>query len=460
MIQEFVKNTDYKIKTKNGFEDFDGLVKTKAEKINIITIITETFKRVSCTEFHKFFDKDNSIIQAKDIVEGMEIWTKDGLERVISISKELKSNFEVIDVVNSESNSFYVNDINSHNCDEFAFVQKNIAEDFWNSNYPTISSSKESKVIIISTPNGGNNLFYRLYHEAERGINAFKHKKITWREVPGRDDEWANTQLKNMTAEQFAQEFNCEFILGNVNTLVNTLSLDKLSRMVQTNPFLIELQGRLRIYERPESGASYIIGVDPAKGTGLHDSAVQIMKIVKEDKKVSLEQVATFQDNRTQPYTLAEITSRLSIYYNNALIMCENNGEGSAVIQHLWWTFENPNLYNTGSKEKSLGIRATRTSKQKAVLDMKKMAENDQLIIRDNNTFTELTEFIEDENGQFHGREGFPDDLVSALYWACYAMELDIHDEDLNIYTNEEDEEDDVWGLLSDVNPRTEEYIF
>ena len=50
--------------------------------------------------------------------------------------------------------------------DEFAFVPNHIAEQFFSSVYPTISSGKSTKVIIISTPNGMN-MFYKLY-DAER----------------------------------------------------------------------------------------------------------------------------------------------------------------------------------------------------------------------------------------------------------------------------------------------------
>ena len=40
--------------------------------------------------------------------------------------------------------------------DEFAFVPHNVAEDFFSSVYPTISSGKNTKVVIVSTPNGMN----------------------------------------------------------------------------------------------------------------------------------------------------------------------------------------------------------------------------------------------------------------------------------------------------------------
>ena len=52
--------------------------------------------------------------------------------------------------------------------DEFAFIPNHIADQFFSSVYPTISSGKSTKVIIISTPHGMN-MFYKLWHDAERG---------------------------------------------------------------------------------------------------------------------------------------------------------------------------------------------------------------------------------------------------------------------------------------------------
>jgi len=59
--------------------------------------------------------------------------------------------------------------------DEFCHVHRNIQEEFWSSNYPTISASKESRLILISTPLGMYDLFYTIYTKAESGKGPFKH---------------------------------------------------------------------------------------------------------------------------------------------------------------------------------------------------------------------------------------------------------------------------------------------
>ena len=70
--------------------------------------------------------------------------------------------------------------------DEFAFVPNHIAESFFASVYPTITSGQNTKVIIVSTPHGMNH-FYRMWHDAEKGKNGYIFTDVHCSEVPGRD---------------------------------------------------------------------------------------------------------------------------------------------------------------------------------------------------------------------------------------------------------------------------------
>ena len=86
--------------------------------------------------------------------------------------------------------------------DEFAFVPNNIADQFFSSVYPTISSGKSTKVIIISTPHGMN-MYYKLWHDAERGTNEYIPTEVHWSEVPGRDAEWKAQTIRNTSEQKF-----------------------------------------------------------------------------------------------------------------------------------------------------------------------------------------------------------------------------------------------------------------
>lgn len=93
--------------------------------------------------------------------------------------------------------------------DEFAFVPENIALEFMASVYPVISSGKTTKLFIVSTPNGYN-MFYKIWNDSIEGRNGYANFGCTWRDVPGRDEAWAEETRKNMGSEQkFQQEFEC-----------------------------------------------------------------------------------------------------------------------------------------------------------------------------------------------------------------------------------------------------------
>ena len=134
--------------------------------------------------------------------------------------------------------------------DEFAFVPNHIADQFFSSVYPTISSGKSTKVIIISTPHGMN-MFYKLWHDAERGQNEYIPTEVHWSEVPGRDAAWKEQTIKNTSEQQFKVEFECEF-LGSVDTLI---SPSKLRTMPYSDP--IKQNKGLAIYENVEPEKLY-----------------------------------------------------------------------------------------------------------------------------------------------------------------------------------------------------------
>ena len=163
--------------------------------------------------------------------------------------------------------------------DEFAFIPNHIAEQFFSSVYPTISSGKTTKVIIISTPNGMN-MFYKLWHDAERGKNDYKPLEVHWSAVPGRDAKWKEETIRNTSERQFTQEFECEF-LGSVDTLI----VSKLRNMVYNDP--IQRNKGLDVYEEPKKPEhQYLMTVDVARGTGKDYSAFVVFDITSFPYKI------------------------------------------------------------------------------------------------------------------------------------------------------------------------------
>lgn len=443
----FVENTKYDILTPYGWCDFSGINKKGADKLFNIKS-GEDF--VTATTNHTFY-VDGEKKKVCDLVPNID--KIDGCSNSISnISYDRTDDvFDVINV-NNEKNMFLVNRCHhTKNCmDEFAFVPKAVADAFWAANYPTISASIDAKIIIISTPCGVFNSFHLLYTRAERKENEFVSFKSTWRDVPGRDNNWAREQIRNLGETRFSQEFEGDF-LGSTNTVIVPSVLEYLFTQY-IEPEIKEMEEKFRIYKKPEKGAIYVLGCDCSKGTGEDFSVVQVLRI-NSFSPLIYEQVAVFEDNFTDVYSFADIINRISIYYNNAYIMVENNAEGAAVVNKLWWDIETENLVNTGNKAANLGIRATRNTKPKAVLLMKKLIEDNCIILRDKNTIEQLASYVE-KNGKYFGKD-LHDDTVSALYWASYVSQMDIFDEEITLKSpfavDEDKSEEEIWGILADI---------
>ena len=83
--------------------------------------------------------------------------------------------------------------------------------------------STNTKVIIISTPNGLNS-FIECGQRLEENRSSYKTFSANWRDVPNSNDDWAQETLANVGAERFQQEYECDF-LGSSNTLISTTKL-------------------------------------------------------------------------------------------------------------------------------------------------------------------------------------------------------------------------------------------
>ena len=118
--------------------------------------------------------------------------------------------------------------------DEFAFVPPNEANEFFASVYPVISSGKNSKVIIVSTPNGAQGLYYDIWTQAnlntmdpEKNAEGWKPIRIDWFEVPGRDEKWKKQQIASVGIEKWEQEFECQFTSSSFQKLIPSELTDR-----------------------------------------------------------------------------------------------------------------------------------------------------------------------------------------------------------------------------------------
>jgi len=287
--------------------------------------------------------------------------------------------------------------------DEFAFVQN--SEEFYTSTYPVISSGKESKVIITSTPNGMNNMFYKIWQKAATGESGYKAFTVTWDAVPGRDEAWKEETIKNTSPEQFKQEYECQFI-GSTSTLVDA---NIIMGMISRQP--VDVIWDTNIYEKPEKGHQYVMVVDVAKGRGMDYSTFMVIDITSTPFK----QVAVFRDNNISPLLFPTTICKIGRLYNEALVVIENNDAGQVVCNAVYYEEEYDNMFVT-SRVKSNGLGVTMSTKVKRIgcSNMKDLIEQGKLQICDANTIVELSAFGPVGNS-YAGTGGEHDDLVMNL---------------------------------------------
>ena len=301
--------------------------------------------------------------------------------------------------------------------DEFAFVPNHIAESFFASVYPTITSGKNTKVIMVSTPHGMNH-FYKYWHDAERGKNEYVPTDVHWSEVPGRDDVWKEQTIANTSEQQFKVEFECEF-LGSINTLI---APSILRNMVYDVP--ITKNAGLDIYEKPEKDHNYIATVDVARGLGNDYSAFIVFDVTQFPYKV----VAKYRNNEIKPMLFPNVILDVAKGYNNAYLLVEVNDIGDQVASILQYDLEYENILMASmrgrngqivgqgfsGKKTQLGVRTTASVKKLGCSNLKTLIEDHKLITCDYEIISELTTFAQKHNS-FEAEEGCNDDLAMCL---------------------------------------------
>ncbi len=332
--------------------------------------------------------------------------------------------------------------------DEFAFVPNHIADSFFASVYPTITSGKSTKVIMVSTPHGMNH-FYRYWHDAERGKNEYVATEVHWSEVPGRDAVWKEQTISNTSEQQFRVEFECEF-LGSVDTLI---SPSKLRTMTYDDP--IKSNKGLDIYEEPVDKHDYLLTVDVARGVGIDYSAFVLVDITTYPHKI----VGKYKNNEIKPMIFPNIIHQMAKAYNNAFILVEVNDIGDQVASIIHFDLEYENLLMCAMRGRAgqivgqgfsgtktqLGVKMSKAVKKIGCSNLKTIIEDDKVIFRDYDIISELTTFIQ-KHHSFEAEEGCNDDLAMCLviYAWCvvqdYFKELTEQDVRKRLYEDQRDQ--------------------
>jgi len=457
-----------------------------ANRFNIITTARQAGKSTTTCAFilwYIIFHADKTVAllankgdTAREILgriqlayQHLPVWLQQGIKEWNKGSMELENGSRVIASATS-TDSIRGYSINLLFIDEAAFIEN--WDDFFTSVYPTISSGSESKIILVSTPNGLNH-FYSIWINAIEKRNQYQSIRVAWQDVPGRNDAWKQDTLAamNFDNEKFEQEYCCEF-LGSSGTLIAGW---KLKEMVHQTP-AVNKEG-LAQYAQPVKDHVYMMVCDVSRGKGLDYSAFQLMDVTV----MPYQQVCVYRNNHIGPADYAEIIHRVAKAYNNASVLIEVNDIGEQVSHTLHYDLGYENVLfteNAGRSGKRVtsgfgggsvdkGIRTTKIVKSIGCSILKLLVEQNQLVVNDFHTIHEFSTFSKKGNS-FEAESGKHDDMVMPLVLFAWLSEQQYFKDYTNINTllsmkekSDEDMEQDMvpFGFFEDGREEYDEMI-
>ena len=379
------------------------------------------------------------------------------------IPKEIKpsvtaySNKQVLFDNNSEIRAFATggNSLAGFSCDiialdEAALWPPSVAETFFTTTMPVLSSRKNSKAIMVSTPRGTvNNKFYDIWSQANSN-EQFNNKegwipfRIDWWDVPGRDEEWKAQQIATMGIERFRQEFGCEFSSSGTALLIPDDNIAAFRRYLSKCPDPVEVNFcenetrppvNAQIWEAYDPTHTYVAGGDVCEGTGNDASVIDIMDVTNirkdENGKGGIKIVATISTTNSGVLEFAGSCANLLKQYNWPPFIVENNGVGSGFIEALLYTFNAPadRVFSERKADGTIryGIHSSNAIKLEAALFARELVTTDEIgmEITDKLLVDEMGTFIRKATSTsitYAASGNAHDDHMMTWIWALYLL--------------------------------------
>ncbi len=359
----------------------------------------------------------------KKIFLELPIWMKTGIEIWNKSEIEFENGTRIM-TDGPSSDSFRGYTCNIIYVDETAYIKKNLWDEFVDSVMPTMNSLIFKQVIMTSTANGVNH-FEAICKRAQASSSEERFVTTSWKNVPHyskqgvllKPAEYKKQVIAKFGKKYFAQTEECAF-LGSSDTLILGDSLRDIENRVE-NITLIpnNILNDLSVYKLVEKNHNYIVSVDPSKD-GIDDFSISVTDVTQ----FPFIQVAD-ANLQIDYLVMPEHLDELGKYYNNALIIVENNeGSGQSITDTLWGVYEYENLYrdkNIDGKQgqkKYTGFRTTIKSRP-IILNLLKIFINEgKLIVNSERTLQQLYTFTKRKTGnKYEAEEGYKDDAVMAL---------------------------------------------
>jgi hypothetical protein len=390
----------------------------------------------------------------RNIIEGLPFFLKPGIMKK-DVGTMIFDNKCRIITQNTTKTSGISFTIHLLFLDEFAHIQENIKRPFYGNIYPTLSSSKVSRVIISSTPNGYD-LFHDLFQDALDGMNEYKPLRVDWWQVPGRDEAWKAREIANLgSEEEFNKQYGCQF-LSSSSLLLNAEQILRLDRNKKDFVFRefdalddiyvdysnLKWDPDVDVDDFFNSPNFYVFSVDLAEGVGRDYSVINIFEVVTLEnsdilniknaanfsKFFGLKQIGVFRNNLISGEDYAKILYELSVnIFNqeNIRIMLEYNTYGSELVKNLITLYPHKNDFDeetfvkfkhrVTSIHKSIGIRYGKENKILYSEFLRECIGNGRMQLLETNTVDEAKMFSRNPNGTYSAQAGHDDLFMSSI---------------------------------------------
>jgi len=321
----------------------------------------------------------------------------------------------------------------------------------------TLVAGEQAKIVVIeSSPDGGLSSFYEMVQQSLKGESEFDVLFIGWTDAkeyskkPPENDAWKNkyrilAKTLNLyenpvkkfgindsqwfwyytQAVQLKQDVKVQYPFDLEEAFVSQSQSKfdlNIVKNIQPKPPTQTLNG-VKIYQNPQEGQIYSLGVDGSSGQGQDYTALTIRKYYKNNEGVH-ELVAQMKAKLAERET-ARVVVNLANWYNKlgrTLIVPEVNGLGIAIVDYILdnynndWVFRRFDVDPTKVKDvrrASYGYATTNITRPKMVNDFAYAFADGIVEVLNEDEVQEMKNFIYNDNkNRYEAQEGTHDDLL------------------------------------------------
>ena len=368
----------------------------------------------------------NLVKKVKEMVKNLPDWLQISKITIdnrtsfeLSNGSQIKASSTSGDAGRSEALSLLV-------LDEAAFIPD--MSELWTGIYPTISTG--GRCIALSTPNGVGNWFHTTYIDSESGANMFFPTKLHWTLHPDRDRNWFETETKNMSPRQIAQEYECNFNASG-ETVIAPEDIERIETTICDPKHKVGYDRNYWIWEECQAGKKYILVADVARGDGADYSVFHV---------IDVDDMTIVAEYRGKPNIddFSNILYSAGREYANCMLVVENNNIGYSVLEKLI-DLEYPNIYYSvkgtnehidqiaaiGNNSAIAGFTTSMKTRPLIIAKLEEFIRNKLITIKSLRLMNELKTFIW-YLGKPQAMKGYNDDLVMSLAIACWVRDTAI----------------------------------